>query len=86
MPKNTSVPLLIGILAFGFGFGMVWRIWWMAGISLLAIIAVVIYRSFARDQGYILSAETLAKLESTGKPLGLVAENGNLPNPRFRLK
>jgi cytochrome o ubiquinol oxidase subunit I len=74
MPKNTSVPLLIGILAFGFGFGMVWRIWWMAGISLLAIIAVVIYRSFARDQGYVLSAETLAKLESTGKPLGVIAE------------
>jgi cytochrome o ubiquinol oxidase subunit I len=73
MPKNTVIPLLIGVLAFGFGFGLVWRIWWMAGLSLLAIIAVVIYRSFARDEGYILSAETLAKLE-TGKPLGVIAE------------
>jgi cytochrome o ubiquinol oxidase subunit 1 len=74
MPKNTVVPLLIGILAFGFGFGLVWRIWWMAGISLLGIIAVVIYRSFARDQGYILSAETLAKLESSRTPPGVIAE------------
>ena len=78
MPNNTVVPLLIGILAFGFGFGLVWRIWWMAGISLLGIVAVVIYRSFARDQGYVLSAATLAKLEGTGKPLGVIAETQNL--------
>jgi hypothetical protein len=53
---------------------MVWRIWWMAGFSLLAIIAVVIYRSFARDKGYILTAEALEKLEKANKPLGVVAE------------
>ena len=74
MPNNTVVPLLIGVLGFGFGFGMVWRIWWMAGLSLLAIIAVVIYRSFARDKGYILTAEALEKLEKANKPLGVVAE------------
>ena len=63
MPNNTVIPLLIGALAFGFGFGLTWRIWWMAGLSLLGIIAVVIYRSFARDAGYELSGAMMSQLE-----------------------
>jgi cytochrome o ubiquinol oxidase subunit 1 len=74
MPKNTPVPLLIGLLAFGFGFGLTWRIWWLTGLSLLGIIGVVIYRSFARDSGYHLSAETMAELEAR-PPLGVIAES-----------
>jgi cytochrome o ubiquinol oxidase subunit 1 len=74
MPKNTPVPLIIGILAFGFGFGITWRIWWMTGLSLLGIIAVVIYRSFARDKGYHLSAEVMSQLERE-PPLGVIAES-----------
>jgi cytochrome o ubiquinol oxidase subunit I len=74
LPHNTPVPLIIGALAFGFGFGLTWRIWWMAGISLLGIIAVVIYRSFARDKGYTLSGEVMTRLEHE-KPLGVIAES-----------
>jgi cytochrome o ubiquinol oxidase subunit 1 len=74
MPKNTAVPLIIGVLAFGFGFGLTWRIWWMAGLSLLGIIAVVIYRSFARDKGYEISGEEMARLEGE-RPLGVIAES-----------
>jgi cytochrome o ubiquinol oxidase subunit 1 len=74
MPNNTPVPLIIGVFAFGFGFGLTWRIWWMAGLCLLGMIAVVIYRSFARDEGYVLSAETMARLEHE-RPLGVVSES-----------
>ena len=74
MPRNTPVPIIIGALAFGFGFGVTWRIWWLTGFSLLGIIAVVIYRSFARDAGFHLSAETMARLESE-TPLGVIAES-----------
>ncbi len=74
MPKNTAVPMMIGVLAFGFGFGLTWRIWWMAGLSLLGMIAVVIYRSFARDKGYVISGEEMARLEGE-RPLGVIAES-----------
>jgi cytochrome o ubiquinol oxidase subunit 1 len=74
MPRNTPIPMIIGALAFGFGFGITWRIWWMTGFSLLGIIAVVIYRSFARDQGYHLSAEVMTQLEHE-PPLGVIAES-----------
>jgi cytochrome o ubiquinol oxidase subunit 1 len=74
MPKNTAVPMMIGVLAFGFGFGLTWRIWWMAGLSLLGMIAVVIYRSFARDKGYEISGEEMARLEGEA-PLGVIADS-----------
>jgi hypothetical protein len=38
------------------------------------MIAVVIYRSFNRDAGYVISGEELAKLEGE-QPLGVVAES-----------
>jgi cytochrome o ubiquinol oxidase subunit 1 len=66
MPNNTVIPLIMGAFAFGFGFGMVWRIWWMAGLSLLAIVAMVIIRSFIRDDGYEISPAQLARMEARG--------------------
>jgi cytochrome o ubiquinol oxidase subunit 1 len=64
LPKNTVAPLLIGALSMGFGFGMVWRIWWLAGLSLLGIIAVVIARSFVRQTEFVLTAEELRRHEA----------------------
>jgi len=80
MPRNTPVPIIIGALAFGFGFGLIWRIWWLTALSLLGIIAVVIYRSFARDKGYHLSAEVMTQLERE-PPLGVVSESQYLSEP-----
>jgi cytochrome o ubiquinol oxidase subunit 1 len=74
MPRNTPIPMIIGALAMGFGFGLVWRIWWLAGLSLLGMIAVVIYRSFNRDDGYVIPGAVLAELEGE-TPLGVIAES-----------
>jgi cytochrome o ubiquinol oxidase subunit 1 len=74
MPNNTPIPLIIGAFAMAFGFGLVWRIWWLAGLGLLGMIATVIYRSFARDAGYTITSELMAKLEAAA-PLGVVAES-----------
>jgi len=74
------VPIIIGIFAFGFGFGMVWRIWWMAGFSLLAIIATVIISSFTPDPGYTITAEEMRRLEERKEPPGIV-EDSHAPRP-----
>ena len=79
MPSNTMVPLLIGIFAFGFGFGMIWRIWWMAGGSLLMIIALVIARSFQRTPGYMLQPAEIAAMEKRTTASGIVAEQPSRP-------
>jgi cytochrome o ubiquinol oxidase subunit 1 len=57
MPSNTGIPFIIGMLSLGFGFGMIWRIWWLAGLSLLGIILAVIIRSFDKNLGYELQPE-----------------------------
>jgi cytochrome o ubiquinol oxidase subunit 1 len=58
LPKNTGAGFVIGGTAFLFGFAMVWHIWWLAIMSMLAMILVVIIRSFNDDnEGCIPLAE-----------------------------
>jgi cytochrome o ubiquinol oxidase subunit 1 len=86
MPRNTMVPIIIGILSFGFGFGMVWRIWWMAGGSLFLIIAAIIISSFTPDPGYTITAAEMAELEKQHARHGIIAESGSpLPMAEERL-
>jgi len=74
MPSNTGIPFIIGMLAFAFGFGVLWRIWWMAGAAILAIIIAVIIRSFDKNLGYELSPEEVAAMERDLNSAGIVAE------------
>jgi len=86
MPKNTMVPIIIGVMSFAFGFGMVWRIWWMAGLGLLGIIAMVILRSFTPDAGYTLSADDMRRLEAEASRHGIVPDtHAPLPLAEERL-
>jgi len=66
MPRNTPVPILIGACTAAFGFAMVWRIWWLAAVALLGIIALVIYRSFEDHSGssHIITADEVRRLEA----------------------
>ena len=63
MPKNTGVPLILGALSLACGFGLVWRIWWLVGLSLLGIILTVIIRSFDKDTDYIIPAADVERME-----------------------
>ena len=63
MPNNTGVAIILGGLTFVLGFALVWRIWWLCILSLLAIMALVIYRSFKGDPGYIITAAELEEME-----------------------
>ena len=64
MPRNTSAGLLIGIFSAVFGFGMIWHIWWLAALGLLAAIGTVIVRSFIPDHEYTLTAEEIERMEA----------------------
>ncbi|MEJ2646241.1 MAG: cbb3-type cytochrome c oxidase subunit I [Gammaproteobacteria bacterium] len=63
LPKNTYVPAVLGAVAFMFGFAMVWRIWWLAACALLALIGVVVWRSFHKDTGYVITAAEVERME-----------------------
>ncbi|KQP80274.1 cbb3-type cytochrome c oxidase subunit I [Methylobacterium sp. Leaf117] len=49
MPKNSWVGPLVGLGSAICAFGLVWHIWWMAGLGFAGIWVPVIARSFVRD-------------------------------------
>jgi len=63
LPKNTGVGLMVGGVAFVFGFAMIWHIWWLAIISGLMIPSTIIVRSFNDDNDYRLSAAEIERIE-----------------------
>lgn len=64
MPKNSFLGPLMGTLATLFGFAMIWYIWWLAVLSLFAIIAIIIWDSNQDYTEYKMSAEEVKQIES----------------------
>ncbi len=64
MPRNTAAGFTIGALAFLFGFGMIWHIWWLAVLSALSMIGALIVRAAADETEYIISAADVQRIES----------------------
>ncbi len=67
LPKNSPYGFVIAIFIFLCGFGIIWHIWWLAAIGLLAAIACFIVRSLDENTEYKISAAKLAKLEALSK-------------------
>ena len=64
LPKNTSVSLVIGGMAFLVGFGIIWHIYWLALISLVSTIVVIIARLNDDNVTEIITAKEVALIES----------------------
>jgi cytochrome o ubiquinol oxidase subunit 1 len=63
MPKNTGTGVILAGLSVGFAFGMIWYIWWLAGLSLVAIFTVAIAHTFNYKRDFHISAEEIARTE-----------------------
>ncbi len=67
MPKNSSFGFIIGCLAFAFGFGIVWHMWWLAILSFVGVIVSLIVRGMNDEPEYVITAKEVALLESGKK-------------------
>jgi cytochrome o ubiquinol oxidase subunit 1 len=65
VPRNSGLPVMIGWAAFALGFAAVWYIGWLAALSLLAVGALVIRRSFQTDTADVVRAQTLYDYDQT---------------------
>jgi cytochrome o ubiquinol oxidase subunit 1 len=63
LPKNSAKALVNGALAFGFGFAMIWYIWWLAGLCALGMLVTIIARACDDDTEYTLSAAEVERRE-----------------------
>ena len=63
LPKNTFIGPLVAAFAFGFGFSVVFHIYWLAGLAVTAIVISLIVRSTNDDTEYTISAAEVEHLE-----------------------
>ncbi|SHO61488.1 cytochrome bo3 quinol oxidase subunit 1 apoprotein [Pseudoxanthobacter soli DSM 19599] len=63
MPRNTGTGFIIGIVSVGFGFAMIWHIWWLAILTLVVMFVVGIGHTFNRDRDYYVPASEVAEIE-----------------------
>jgi cytochrome o ubiquinol oxidase subunit 1 len=66
VPRNSGAGIMIAAAAFLVGFGLIWHIFWLSAIMLLALVTVVIFRSMDEDTERIISVKEIAKIEATG--------------------
>ena len=63
MPRNTAAGLLIAGFSFFWGFAFVWHIWWLAGVTTLAMFVTLVKRVFNYDIDYWVKASDVEKIE-----------------------
>lgn len=67
LPCNSAIGLYIGMGGLLVCFGLIWHMWWLAGIGLLASIVLVIYRTAQDDTEYTISAQDIAHHETLAR-------------------
>ena len=64
LPKNTAIGLYMAVAAGILGFGMVWHMFWVAPLCIIAIICLIIWRSWQMDTEIVIPAAEVARIES----------------------
>jgi cytochrome o ubiquinol oxidase subunit I len=64
MPKNTGTGVILSAISIALGFALVWHIWWLAALTLLAIIGVSIAHTFNYNRDYYIPASDVTKVEA----------------------
>jgi cytochrome o ubiquinol oxidase subunit 1 len=64
MPKNCWHGFVLGVLAFLFGFAMIWHIWWLALATFFGLAAVVVARGSDDDTTMVIPAAEVARIEA----------------------
>ena len=64
VPKNTGYGAYIAAAAFVVGFAVIWHIWWLAGLGVVAAIGLVIASTLREDTEREISADEVAATEA----------------------
>jgi len=63
MPKNSGLGFFVSFFAVIGGFGMIWHIWWMGVLALVAFFALIVWSSWDEEDEFELSAAEVGRLE-----------------------
>jgi cytochrome o ubiquinol oxidase subunit I len=59
MPKNSPLGMVLCVTGSLAAFGLVWHIWWMVAVAMLATIGAMIWHGSIRDHERIIPAEEI---------------------------
>jgi cytochrome o ubiquinol oxidase subunit I len=65
MPRNSPTGFVIAFFAVVTGFALIWHIWWMAILGLLAAAVTVLVFGWSDDREHEILATEIARLERT---------------------
>jgi cytochrome o ubiquinol oxidase subunit 1 len=63
MPKNTGTGVILGALAVGLAFGLIWYMWWLAALSFFLMLAVAIGHTFIYKRDFSIPADEVVATE-----------------------
>jgi len=74
MPSNTGTGVILAGLSTAFSVGMIWYMWWLAGLSFVSILAVAIGHTFNYKRDFHIPVEDVVRTE--GERTKLLATQG----------
>ncbi|MFZ2997723.1 cytochrome o ubiquinol oxidase subunit I [Sphingobium sp.] len=63
MPSNTGTGIIIAGLSIAFSVGMIWYMWWLAGLSFVGILAVAIGHTFNYKRDFHIPKDVVERTE-----------------------
>ena len=63
LPKNSSLGFVIGMVAMVFGLAIIWHIWWLAIVTIIAVVGLITVRTMNDETEYTMSADELFQLD-----------------------
>lgn len=64
VPKNTGLGPIIGAVAFLVGFGIIWHMWWLAAVGMIAIIVLILAVTLREDTERVISTKEISRTEA----------------------
>ncbi|UNK41156.1 cytochrome o ubiquinol oxidase subunit I [Luteimonas sp. S4-F44] len=63
MPRNTGAGVVLSAISVALAFGLIWHIWWLAGVSFVALVVAAIAHTFNYDREYYIPAQDVIDTE-----------------------
>ena len=63
MPANTGAGVILAGISTVLGFALIWRIWWLAALSFVALVVTAIVHTFNFKRDYYIPAEDVVRVE-----------------------
>jgi cytochrome o ubiquinol oxidase subunit 1 len=64
MPKNTGAGVILAALSGVLGFGLIWHMWLLVIVALIALLVVTIGHTFNYKRDYYIPVEDVVRIEA----------------------